>query len=151
MIMAIFDELFGGYEKSMLFSSIREKLNLSYYVYSRYSQSNHLFYVVLETDKENYSKALAEVKRQLELCKNGEINEVLFNQAKENLIKKLEIIVDSQTRFMMNTIIEFIQFNQAFDLTKSIKDFQKISLKDVTDLIKNINLDTVYIYTNGDK
>ena len=151
MIMAIFDELFGGYEKSMLFSSIREKLNLSYYVYSKYSQSNHLFYIVLETDKENYNKALNEVKRQLELCKNGEISEVLFNQAKENLIKKLEILVDSQTRFMMNNIIEFIQFNQAFDLTKSIKDFQKISLKDVTDLIKNINLDTVYIYTNGDK
>ncbi len=150
-IMNIFDELFGGYEKSKLFATIREKLNLSYYVYSRYNEDNNLFFVGLETSKENYSSAIDAVSNQLELCVKGEIDDELFEQAKQNLIKRLEAKMDTQIAMLLHNVINYLKYKTYFDLTSQIEQIKAITKADVINLVKKIELDTVYIYTNGDE
>lgn len=150
LVMSIFDELFGGYEKSMLFANIREKLHLSYYVYSRYNEDNHLFFIGLETSKENAKKALEAVHTQLLNCQNGEISDELFEQAKQNLIKRLDVVMDSQIKLLLHNILGTLKHKSAFDLEKKIKAIENIQKHDLIDLTKKINVDTIYIYTNGE-
>jgi len=149
-IMALFNELFGAFENSKLFSNIREKLNLSYYVYSYYSPGNDLFFVNLETSKDNLEKAIAEVSKQLLDCQNGLIDDDLFNQAKKNLINRLETSVDSQYKLLIYNVIDFIRYNEAFDLEKRKEAIENIKMTELIDLIKTIKIDTTYIYTSGE-
>jgi predicted Zn-dependent peptidase len=148
--MTLFDEIFGGYEKSKLFSNIREKLQLSYYVYSRYNEDNNLFFVNLETSKQNLKQALEAVEKELKACQMGEISDELFIQAKTNLTKRLEIAMDSQTKLLLHNIIEYLKYGSAFDLENKIKTIQEITKEEIVSLIKNITVDTIYIYTNED-
>lgn len=150
MTMALFNELFGGFENSLLFSNIREKLHLSYYVFSHYSVGNHLFYINLETTKDNADKAINEVKQQLLNCQNGEIDEVLFIQAKNNIINRWQTAVDSQVKTMLYNIIDFFRYENIFDETEKIKMLENITKADLIKLINSINLDTIYIYTSGE-
>ncbi|PKK95295.1 MAG: hypothetical protein CVV60_02060 [Tenericutes bacterium HGW-Tenericutes-5] len=149
-LMTLFDEIFGGYEKSKLFSNIREKLQLSYYVYSRYNEDNNLFFVNLETSKQNLKQALEAVEKELKACQMGEISDELFIQAKTNLTKRLEIAMDSQTKLLLHNIIEYLKYGSAFDLENKIKTIQEITKEEIVSLIKNITVDTIYIYTNED-
>ena len=149
-IMSLFNEIFGGFENSKLFSVIREKLHLSYYVYSYYSKGNNLFFVNLETNKENEDKAISVVNKLLEEAKTGLIDDDLFLQAKMNLINRLETSVDSQSKMMIHNIIDYIRFNESFDIKNRIEDILNITKEELVELIKNIKIDTTYIYTNGD-
>jgi len=148
--MALFDEIFGGYEKSKLFSNIREKMQLSYYVYSRYNEDNNLFFVNLETNKQNLQKAVEAVNQELKACKSGDISDALFNQAKINLTKRLENAMDSQTKLLLHNIIETLKMQESFDLENKIKTIEDIRKEDLIALIQNISIDTIYIYTNED-
>jgi len=148
LIMSLFNELFGGFENSKLFYNIREKLQLSYYVYSYYSPGNHLFYVNLETSKVNLDKAINEVYNQLVSCQKGDIDDELFNQAKNNLVNHLETTVDSQTKLMIYNIVDYIRYNQSFDIEKRMKIIEDIKKEELVDLIKNIKVDTTYVYTS---
>jgi len=134
----------------LLFSNIREKLHLSYYVFSHYSVGNHLFYINLETTKDNADKAINEVKQQLLNCQNGEIDEVLFIQAKNNIINRWQTAVDSQVKTMLYNIIDFFRYENIFDETEKIKMLENITKADLIKLINSINLDTIYIYTSGE-
>lgn len=149
-IMNVFDELFGGFEKSKLFSTIREKLNLSYYVYSRYNEDNNLFFVGLETSKENKDLAIEEVIRQLDSCIAGEIDDELFDQAKQNLVKRLEAKMDSQISMLLHNVINYLKYQTDFELEAQIAQIKAIEKSDVIKLIKRIKLDTVYVYTSGE-
>lgn len=146
--MSLFDELFGGYEQGKLFSNIREKLHLSYYVYSRYNEDNNLFFVNLETNKDQTQKAIDEVEKQLRDCQNGDIDDVLFNQAKQNLIKRLDKALDSQTKLLLHNIISYLRYKSVFDLELRKQEIMDIKKQDIIDLIKNIKIDTIYVYTN---
>jgi predicted Zn-dependent peptidase len=150
-LMGLFDELFGGFEKAKLFASIRENLNLSYYVYSKYNEDSNMFYVGLETTKEKEAVAIKEVEKQLQACKMGDIDDELFNQAKNNIINRLERTIDSQTRLLLSNIISFFKYEDVFNLEKRIAEIQELTKADLIDLIQKINVDTIYIYTSEAK
>lgn len=147
-IMNLFDEIFGGFEKSKLFSKIREELHLSYYVYSNYLEDSQLFLVSLEVSKSNYSKAIAAVKKELEACQNGEISDELFNQAKQNLIKAFNNASDSQVRLLLGNIINYIRYNKEVSYEDKIETIKSITKEELIALIKKIYLDTIYVYTS---
>jgi predicted Zn-dependent peptidase len=146
--MKIFDELFGGFEYSRLFVNIREKLQLSYYVYSRYNEDNNLFFVGLETSKNNAKKAISEIDSELKKCQQGEISEELFLQAKTNIIKRIEAKKDSQTAGLIQSIVNFLKYGSEYSEDEMLRDLEIISIDDVLSVIRRISLDTVYIYTN---
>ena len=125
-------------------------MQLSYYVYSRYNEDNNLFFVSLETNKQNLNKALEAVNKELDTCKSGDISDALFNQAKINLTKRLENAMDSQTKLLLHNIIETLKMQESFDLENKIKTIEEIKKADLIALIQNISIDTVYIYTNED-
>jgi hypothetical protein len=67
-----------------------------------------------------------------------------------NLINRLETSVDSQSKMMIHNIIDYIRFNESFDIKNRIEDILNITKEELVELIKNIKIDTTYIYTNGD-
>lgn len=148
LLMTIFDELFGGYEHSKLFQNIREKQQLSYYVYSRYLEDNHLFFVNLETSKDLRDQAVKEVGIQLKNCQNGDISDEIFEQAKQNLIKRLEKSQDSQTKMLLHNILNYLKYDQVFDFESKKTAILAIQKAEIVELINYIKTDTVYIYTN---
>ncbi|MDT8337010.1 MAG: insulinase family protein [Candidatus Izemoplasmatales bacterium] len=146
--MSLFDELFGGFEKAKLFANIREKLQLSYYVYSKYNEESNLFFVNLETNKDQTQKAIDEIAKQLKDCQKGNIDNELFNLAKRNLIKRLDSALDSQTKLLLHNIIGYLRYKSVFDLELRKQEIRDIKKQDIINLIQNINIDTTYIYTN---
>lgn len=149
-IMNLFDEIFGGFEKSKLFSRIREELHLSYYVYSNYLEDSHLFLVSLEVAKANYQLAIEEVKKQLKLCQEGDISDELFHQSKQNIIKALSNTEDSQVRLLLGNIINYIRYNKQVTYQEKIDTIKSISKQELLNLIQKIILDTIYVYTSED-
>jgi len=72
--LLVFNALYGGSVTSKLFLNVREKLSLCYYASSHIERHKGLLIVSSGIEIEKYDDALAEILRQLELLRQGEIS-----------------------------------------------------------------------------
>ena len=80
--MQVFNVIFGAGITSKLFQNVREKLSLCYSVGSSYYGSKGILTVAAGIDFDKESSARAEILRQLELCRAGEISAEELTAAK---------------------------------------------------------------------
>lgn len=80
--MQVFNVIFGAGMTSKLFQNVREKLSLCYSVGSSYYGSKGIVTVGAGIDFDKEAATRAEVLRQLELCKQGEITDEELTAAK---------------------------------------------------------------------
>ncbi|MGM0495580.1 MAG: M16 family metallopeptidase [Bacillota bacterium] len=149
--MNILNIIIGGNSKSRLFSVIREKLNLVYYVYSSYNHDSGIFYINFECEPLDEDRAINEIKKVIDNIKAGKIEETEIKRAKEYLIKQYKSRADNLVGLLNLHILADIEENQPFDLTKTINNYSNITKKDLLDASKLLVLDTIYRYTKKEQ
>lgn len=82
-------EIYGGSPISKLFMNVREKLSLCYHCSASSDGTKGIMTVRSGIDFSKYEAAKAEIYRQLELLKKGEITDEEFDGAKKSLINSL--------------------------------------------------------------
>ena len=93
--MQVFNTLFGAGMTSKLFMNVREKLSLCYSIGSTYYGSKGLVTVAAGIDAEQKEQTSAEILRQLDACRNGEITPEELAAAKEAILSALRATHDS--------------------------------------------------------
>ena len=93
--LRVLNTVFGGGVSSKLFMNVREKLSLCYFAGSGMDLDKGLMFVLSGIEVENYETALAEIFRQLEAVKAGDITEEELSAAKASLVSDLLAVSDS--------------------------------------------------------
>ncbi len=142
----VFNAVYGGSVTSKLFLNVREKLSLCYYAGSRIERHKGLMFVASGIDIEKYDEALAEILRQLELCRQGDIGEKEFSNAKKSVVNELRSMMDSQRQledFYLGQAVESLEFSPEMLAALS----SEVTVEQAVAVAKSVSLDSVYFLT----
>ena len=138
----------GGGPHSKLFVNVREKESLCYYIYSSLEKYKTSMFISSGIESANYDKTIELIQEQLKYLKEGQISDEELLNSKSAIISSLKSIKDSiggasdfyfsQTMGKTNSTVE-----------KIIEMIEKITVKDIVDAVKNIELDTIYFLSNN--
>ena len=93
--MQVLNTVFGSGMTSKLFMNVREKMSLCYSIGSGYYGSKGILTVSAGIDADKEPVARAEILRQLDACRAGEISPAELKSAKEAILSSLRGVHDS--------------------------------------------------------
>ena len=138
----------GGGPHSKLFVNVREKESLCYYIYSSLEKYKTSMFISSGIESENYDKTVELIGEQLKSLKEGKISYEELLNSKSAIISSLKTIKDSlggssdfyfsQSMGGTNTTVE-----------KIIEMIEKVTVSDIVEAFKNIELDTIYFLSNN--
>ena len=138
----------GGGPHSKLFVNVREKESLCYYIYSSLEKYKTSMFISSGIERENYDKTVELIGEQLKSLKEGKISDEELLNSKSAIISSLKTIKDSlggssdfyfsQSMGGTNTTVE-----------KIIEMIEKVTVSDIVEVFKNIELDTIYFLSNN--
>lgn len=141
--LMVLNSIFGGGAHSKLFNNVREKLSLCYYASSSLVKHKGIMFVNAGIEFENFDKAYNEILSQLDCIKRGEISELEYTSSINALLNELESYKDDQH---MMQLFQLGQKLSGVNLgIEEMKDkISKVTIEDVKNVAKKIELDTVY-------
>ena len=141
--LRVLNTVFGGGVSSKLFMNVREKLSLCYFAGSGMDLDKGILFVLSGIEVENYETALAEIFRQLEAVKAGDITEEELSAAKASLVSDLLAVSDSAgtlEAFWLSQNLLGLEYGPDI-LAALIED---VTLEDVVAAAADIQCDMVY-------
>ena len=147
----VFCDLYGGSPHSKLFQNVREKLSLCYYCAARYNRSNGIMMVDSGIQEEKAEQARAEIIKQLEEIKNGNISNDELSASKAALTDSARSVNDSQYALdswysQRSLDSDTVSPRQFAEMIKNVTKEQIIEAS------KHFSLDTTYLLApNGGK
>lgn len=138
----------GGGPHSKLFVNVREKESLCYYIYSSLEKYKTSMFISSGIESENYDKTVELIGEQLKSLKEGKISDEELLNSKSAIISSLKTIKDS-----LGGSSDFY-FSQSIGGTnttveKIIEMIEKVTVSDIVETFKNIELDTIYFLSNN--
>ena len=139
----VMNAVFGGCVTSKLFTHVREEMGLCYFASSGTDVMKGLLFVVCGIEPENRETALAEVLRQLDDLRDGQITAEELDAAKASLIGDLQSLSDSAAQleaFWMSQNLQGLEYGPD-ELAALIED---VTAEDVTAVARSVECDMVY-------
>lgn len=148
--LLVYNSILGVGMTSKLFSNVREKNGLCYYIYSSLVRYNGLMIISTGIDAKNKDKARKMILEEMNNMKAGKITEQEKDMAIKGIQTSLMELNDTQYG-----IADFNLANVLFDSNISIEDFielvNDVKIEDVVRVAQNIVLDTEYLLTAKNK
>ena len=142
-VLPIYNFILGGDSNSRLFTSVREKNSLCYYINSNYDRKANYYYLTSGINKENLEKVVSIIKQEINDIKIGNITDKEIKRSKTNYLEILERSYDS-----VSQIIALYYQDELFNsglISERIDKINKVTKEDIIKLSKKINLDTIYL------
>ncbi len=144
-VAPIYRIILGGASSSRLFSTIREKNSLAYYVFARLEKDDSLMEIIMGIEKENYEKALNLTLECLDKMNDVSLKEV--QEAKKTIITSL---LDSQDEILN---ITGRQHNANLfdlpDINTYITNLKKVNITDVINFSSKVKPCLSYFLEGG--
>ncbi len=140
---SVFCDLFGGSPTSKLFMNVREKLSLCYFCRAGAISEKGIMTVQAGIAAENRELAEAEILRQWEHCKAGEISQEELSMAKQSLTNAYRTLQDrpaSLERYYLNALIA----DNPHDFSDYIPAITAVTKEEVMEAANALTVDTIY-------
>lgn len=145
--LCIFDTMFGGLYSSDLFRIIREEKGLAYSVASQVVSTEKVMYITAGIDGNNYHLVTDLIIKLHEKYKNGEIDEILLQTAKENYIADVKGVYDSP--YALTSFIHRMDIlNSTESLEQLIDNINNVTVEDVMLASRAVTLEVIFLLTN---
>ncbi len=144
--LTVFNGVFGSGSTSKLFANVREKLQLCYYAGSMIDTHKGLLLAAAGIDCDKKDAAQAEIFRQLEAMRRGEISDEELQAAKAGAAADLRMAEDSQGElegFYLSQILRGLDYGPA-ELAELCEDVTK---DDVVAVAQSVDCDLIYFLT----
>jgi predicted Zn-dependent peptidase len=141
--LRVFNTLLGGHPNARLFCEVREKAGLAYYASSYLEPSKGLMIVQTGINPENFDKAVAIIKEQLDDIGQGHISESEFKSALNVLQERLTVIEDSANG-LIGYFSELFMNSRQESLADLRNKLQQVTPEAVAGIARRIKLDTIY-------
>lgn len=94
----MFLTVYGAGSNSKLFLHVREEKSLCYYASASFDRYKGVMIVSSGIDADQYEAAVAEIRRQLRLCADGEISDAEIQMARTQLLSQMRAMLDNSYR-----------------------------------------------------
>ncbi len=142
-VMVLLNNIIGGPAmNSRLNLALRERKGMAYNIESGYTAytDTGLFNVYFGTDKENFEKAIALVKKEFKLLRDTKLGGVQLSKAKKQLIGQIAISTESHDDLMLAIGKSYLLFNRVDPLRVVFKKIEDITVEQLME-VANIVLD----------
>lgn len=148
--LLILSGVLGGGPFSKLFMNVRERESLAYYAQTRLERFKGLMLVMSGIEIKNYEKALEIIQKQVDEIKSGNISDYEFNSSVKALVSSLNSIKDSGTQLADFYLSQKLSHTD-YSIDDFIKKIEKVTINDIVDVSKKLQLDTVYFMTKNEE
>jgi predicted Zn-dependent peptidase len=148
--ITMYNAVFGGGPYSKLFNNVREKHSLCYYVGSRVDRFKGVMLVNAGINGADYAKAHAEILKQDEAIKAGNISDEEFMAARLGLINTIRSAKDSLSsmeEFYLRRLLSGETLENSID--EIVSGIEKVMKEEVVRVAQKVRLDTTYFLNSG--
>ena len=146
--MQLMNTIFGAGMTSKLFMNVREKMSLFYFIGSGYYGTKGIVSVSAGIDFDKEELTRAEVLRQLDACRAGEISPMELKSAKEAVLSSLRATHDSPSAiegYYATAALSGMGMTPA----EYMEAVEKVTLEDVVAAANTLQLHTTYFLKGG--
>ncbi len=145
--MVMYNAILGAFPHSKLFTNVRERDSLAYYVTSRTDSYKGLLIIYAGIQNTDYEKAVSVINEQIEEMNKGNISNEEYDLTIKSLINDYKEMFDSPAG-MMNTAFTNIILGRDFDVDYQVKKICEVTIEDIINVGKKVKLDTTYLLTS---
>lgn len=141
--LVMLNAIYGGTTLSKLFMNVREKLSLCYYASSNIEKMKGILWVSSGIEFDKYQQARDEILEQLEAIRRGGIEAWELEGARRTIMTGYLTTLDSQSRqedFWLGQAAAGVEE----DLEDLCERIEKVTLEQVVQAAKRLELDTIY-------
>jgi len=132
MSYRVLSYLLGTLPNSLLFAEIREKRNLCYSIYSNLMHYDGVLSIHTGISKKQRALVLQLIDEQIEVIRNNQFSDSLFNSAK-SLLKNNYIAIEDDVSSWMNIVFSAWLLNKTFDLQNYVKEIDLVDRQSIVD------------------
>ena len=137
MSYRVLSYLLGSLPNSLLFTEIREKRNLCYSIYSNLMHYDGILSIHTGISKKHRTLVLKLIEEQLDVLRNNDFSETLFNSAK-SLLKNNYIAIEDEVSSWMNIAFSAWLLDKTFDIQKTLFEIDSVDRESIVNAAKSI-------------
>lgn len=134
---------------SKLYKYLREENSLCYIASSMYQKYDGLLLIYSGIDKKDKNKCLKLINKALQEMINGDFTDEELDNAKKAVISSIKMSEDTNGGIINNYLFNELDNLPLYD--ERVKEFKKISKKDVIEVAKKVRLNTIYLLSGEEK
>ena len=146
--LSLYNAILGGGSESLLFSEVREKNSLAYYVSSTPNKLDNLIIIRGGITKDKSIDAVNIVKKILKDLEIGKIDDDRIEKAKEYYTSAIDDIIESP--FQIIESYYMIELLGVDDIETKRKKMLKVTKDEIIAVAKKVKMNTVYILEGSD-
>ena len=148
-VIRIYNEILGGSSNSMLFENVREKNSLCYYINSDVKAYDNILFIYSGISNENVEKATKLIKKTMKDIENGNINDEVFNSAKETITSGIIASMDNPSGIISTYYAHELVESALFE--ERIEKFNQVTKQDIVNVSKKISLYSMLTLEKGEE
>src|SRR5699024_3708187 len=145
--LQVFNGMFGGFPSSKLFTEVREKESLAYYVASQVENYKGLLFVFSGIAPDSFRQTEKIIMQQKQAMDEGEFTEAETEEAKALLISGVKETLDN-AQGIVEMFYERIVHGLKRTPEELIEGIAQVTKEDVKRVSEGVYLDTVYLLTS---
>jgi len=144
----VYNGMLGGFSHSKLFSSIREKRGLAYYINTRVESTKGLIIINAGLDEVDYPIVKEIIEEKIEEMSKGDFEDQNIEWTKKKLINRYKILSDNNHSIVDAFLLGLIN-GKKDSLNFVINSIKQVEREDIIKVAKKINLTTYYLLKPG--
>ena len=141
--LALMSMILGDTPFSKLFLNVREKLSLCYYCSSSFLRTKNAVIVDCGVEKENISKAVEEIDRQINEIRNGNISDDELENTLRLIDDSLESVGDTPSSYSSWFFERFCD-NESVSVSDYFNNYRCVTKDRIAEAARSLSLDSSY-------
>lgn len=146
--LSLYNAILGGGSESLLFSEVREKNSLAYYISSIPNKLDNLIIIRGGITKNKSSLAISTIKKILKDLENGKIDDDRVDKAKEYYTSAIDDIIESPFHIIESYYM--MELLGVDDIETKRKKMLKVTKEEIIKVAKKVKINTIYVLEGSD-
>jgi predicted Zn-dependent peptidase len=142
-VVGMYGVILGGPTSSKLFSVVREKHSLVYYINAQAKVTDNLLLIYAGIDKGKFDKTLRLVRLEMDKIKKGLITDEDLDKAKQMSVNAIKVAEDSPRSIIDAYIAK--ELLKSDDLEEKKRKLMLVTKEDIIKVSKKVKMDTVFL------
>ena len=148
-VLNLYNIILGGSSDSKFFKNIREKYSLCYYAVTRANKTDNILTISSGINKENYSKMLILIEKEMKDMIKGKFDIEDIEKAKEYCLASLDEIEDVPEQLIASYYA--VDKLESDPIEKRREFLKKVTKEEIVEFSKKVYIDSIFLLGGGKK
>lgn len=141
--LLVYTGVLGGFPHSKLFTNVRERASLAYYVWSRVDATKGFLVINAGINPEDYDEAVQIITEQVDELNRGAVTSLELEKTKRGLVSAFLTMQDNAMAVVDRGMMELVNETER-DIPATLDGIEAITIEDLVEQGAALKLDTIY-------